>query len=348
VRLHPQLTRLLPALLAAFAIFTATAEGNVSPAEHSLLSSVQVGQASLFRQLDAGLARAVGKSPGAVRFRRGERSFAVAVQRAGTRLLEHRSAAAFFREATRAEHAWRARSGGLPLKGRTKVFIHALATAEIAFWRGIADTVRTHETSSAPSSRAAIDNAGAIFATRFQRAVVALLKGARSSQGRQALLELVGVGMRSFSASLDVGAEGFANTANAPNDQGPPPPAPPSAPPAPSPAPQATQLALHCPKSAHVNETLKISGTLAPAPAGASVELLYYPPPYTGVESSPIIKHLGVAPNGEFSDASVTPEAEGGGAKGSLEGTWIVEARYAGSALYSSPLPNQCDIQVEP
>lgn len=351
MRPHPRLTRLLAALLAAFAIFTATAEGSVSPAERPLLTGVQVGQTNLFRQFDAGFGGAFGNPPGAVRFRRGERSFVAALQRAGTRLLEHGSPAALPREAARAERAWQMRSRGLSIGGRASVFIHTLATAEIAFWRGIADAVRAHETSSgAPSIQAAVNSAGSAFAGRFQRAVGALLKGAHSSRARQAaLLRLVGLGVRRFSSSVTAGMRGFGTVENAPNNPGPsPPPEPPSTTPVPgTPMPQATHLALHCPASEHVNEALRVSGTLTPTPAGASIELLYYPPPYAGVESTPILKQLAVPASGEFSDASVTPEAEGGGEKGSLAGTWIVEARYGGSALYSAPLPNQCDIQVE-
>ncbi len=342
---------MLPALLTAFAIFAGTAEGSVSPAERSLLSGVQVGQASLFRQFDTGFGEAFGNPPGAVRFRTGERSFVAALQRAGTRLLEQGSAAALSREAIRAERAWQTHSRGLSMGGRTGVFIHTLAAAEIAFWKGIAGAVHAHETSSAaPSFQTAVNSAGSAFAGRFQRAVWALLKGAHSSRGRQAaLLRLVGLGVRRFSSSVSAGAKGFGTGESAPNNPGPSPsPEPPSTTPVPgTPAPQATHLALHCPASEHVNEALRVSGTLTPAPAGASIELLYYPPPYAGVESAPILKQLAVPAGGEFSDASVTPEAEGGGAKGSLAGTWIVEARYGGSALYSPPLPNQCDIQVE-
>ncbi len=87
---------------------------------------------------------------------------------------------------------------------------------------------------------------------------------------------------------------------------------------------------------------------LSPAPAGASVQLLYEPPPSgTGTPPPPISKQLALAPSGEFSDASVTPEAQGGGEKGALMGTWMVEATYTGNALYTTPLPQLCEIHVE-
>ncbi len=334
---------------------------SLSPAEQSLLNGVQTGQATLFHRFDSGLTSAFGAgASGSPSFRRGQQSFLAAMQGAARVFLAGGSDAAFSGSVTRAAGAWQRRAGALGSRApAASAFIESTLAAEVALWSDLARATRPYggPTFSSHTFQATLSGAQSAFAKAFRRAVGALLTDAHAGHtGRAAMLRLLGVGIRGFLAGVQAGARGFLPGEAAPNQPGPAPgpssgtpvptPAPSSAPETPA-TPMATHLTLQCPPSAHLSEVLKISGTLSPAPAGASVQLLYEPPPSgTGTPPPSIPRQVSIAAGGEFSDASVTPEEVGGGQAGELQGIWMVRATYPGTPLYSEPIPQLCEISV--
>jgi hypothetical protein len=348
--------------IAAPTALATESSGSLRSAEQSLISGVMNGQEAIFKQLNAGLAMSLVKSSrsassrhGRRAFIRGERDFLAQAGTAASDFLDLNDGSTLARKLTGAGQAWLRLSKSFAIGAPgVNPFIKATVTAEIALWKTLGDGVDAYRraTPNGPAFQKVAEEADRAFVKRLRQGVGLLLKGLRIGRSdRTAGLALLDRGARSFTSRASTGIQSFlkieSNAIGPPPGPTGPPSAPPSPPSLPTP-PQTTHLSLHCPTSAKTSEVLHISGTLSPAPAGASVQLLYEAPPSgTGTPPPPISRQIAVAADGSFSDASITPEDESPAGGGSLAGTWMVEATYAGNATQTTPIPQLCEIKVE-
>ncbi|HEY7961420.1 MAG TPA: hypothetical protein VID29_05805 [Solirubrobacteraceae bacterium] len=339
-----------------------------SAAQAPLLTGIRKAQLTLFGAFDAGFARAFVNPantqlpPGERRafnraaraFLQGEHGFLPAAQSAGADFLAAGSGATLARRIARAGGTWSKLSGTLsPWLPGSRRFVAETVTAEISFWRAVGRGVDAFAgASSDPSSLlAVIHSAAQTFPDALQHSARSLLERTNAGRARRATLrKLLGLGARGFTGAVDAGAQGFLRVASppgappAPNPVPNPPPTPP-----PPPSPAHSEIQLHCPASAHESEVLSVSGTLSPADlTGATVKLLYYPPPSgSEIEPTAIGRQLTTTAGGAFEDRSVRPSAERVANRPPPLGTWRVLAEYAGDATHTSAIPAQCEILVE-
>ena len=114
----------------------------------------------------------------------------------------------------------------------------------------------------------------------------------------------------------------------------------PEAPP-PPPARTPTTLTQQCPASGTMDEPLTVSGTLAGAPAGATVTVTFQAPPLRATPGRTVPVQTTTAADGSWR-ASVTP----GRNQGDVPGRWTIQAAYAGDAAHDGSRSAPCTVPV--
>lgn len=121
----------------------------------------------------------------------------------------------------------------------------------------------------------------------------------------------------------------------------PEPTTPPPPPPPPPPTRTATTLTQQCPASGLMDSPLSVSGTLAGAPAGATVTVTFKAPDGRAAAGRTVPVRATTAAGGAWS-ASVTP----GRNQGDVPGNWTIGAAYDGDATHDGSRSTLCAVPV--